>query len=97
MAKKVLITWNGNWADEMDLQGYLITNKENAKAFKKGIKKAKYPLEISVGSNEEIEYNSADEVLDELSFKKITEEESIIIGKNLGAYFGTTNIFDYFE
>ncbi len=97
MAKKVLVTWNGNWADEMDLQGYTIMDKDKAKALQESIENAEYPLEISVGTNEQIEYNDAYEILSEITFSKISEKMADKLTQHVGAYFGMTNVIDYFN
>ena len=36
--KKVLMTWNTNWADEMDISGFVIVTENEMKEWQKKIK-----------------------------------------------------------
>ena len=49
---------------------------------------------INVGSNEELEYDTVQELLDEISVKNLTDEEASIITKKLGKEWGNPSI-DY--
>jgi hypothetical protein len=91
---KVLITWNSNWADEMDISGFVITNKKEADNLKKKLQDKKDEFEIYVGSNEEISYSNGRELLSELSFKKISDSESEVISNLIGGEYGHTEFFD---
>jgi len=96
----VLIKWDSNWADEMDIEGFLITSKSSADSFKKQLKDYDSSFEVYVGTNEDIEYGSGEELLKELTFKKITEEEANVIKKFFGGSGGHTEFWsalDYLE
>lgn len=96
----VLIKWDSNWADEMSIDGFIITSKSSADSFKKQLKECKYSFEVYVGTNEDIEYGSGEELLNELTFKKITEEEANVIKKFFGGSGGHTEFWsalDYLE
>jgi hypothetical protein len=96
----VLIKWDSNWADEMDIEGFLITSKSSADSFKKQLKDCDYSFEVCVGTNEDIEYGSGEELLKELTFKTITQEEAKVIKKFFGESSGHTQFWsalDYLE
>ena len=96
----VLVKWDSNWADEMDVEGFLITSKSSADSFKKQLKDYDSSFEVCVGTNEDIEYGSGKELIKELTFKKITEEEATIIRKffgNSGGYTQFWSALDYLE
>lgn len=102
MSKK-LFKFSSNWADEMDVYSYAIVDtKESLWAdYKKimDVPKDKRDEEgnwvcIGVGSNEELEYDTVQELLDEISVKNLTDEEASIITKKLGKEWGNPSI-DY--
>ncbi len=86
----VLVKWSSNWADEMDIEGFRIMKQEEWEAYKKEVRKKKYFC-IYVGTNEDIEYSSGEDLLAEIKVKKITPEEERIIRKFIGSTFGNTN------
>jgi hypothetical protein len=93
----VLIKWDSNWADEMDIEGFIIVSKEKAKEFKKQLKDYDSYFEVYVGTNEDIEYGSGEELLNELTFKTITEEEAKTIKKFFGESSGHTGFWSSLE
>ena len=93
----VLIKWDSNWADEMDIEGFIITDKESANSFKKQLKDYVSSFEVCVGTNEDIEYGSGEELLSELKFKTITEDEAKVIQKFFGESGGHTEFWTALE
>lgn len=64
--KKILVKFSSNRADEMDIEGLYVTTAEDHEAFKKSV--IDYfnnggSITYYVGTNEEIEYKSSDELL----------------------------------
>lgn len=58
---KLFVKYNDNWADEMDITGFVIITKENWNAMKeevRGFLDKKMGWEYGVGTNEQIEYSS---------------------------------------
>jgi len=94
---KVLVQWNSDWADEMDIYGYIVVTKEEADAFKKKAKNTKEPFSVYVGTNEEIDYPDGEALLDELTFQNLTEEECKTIQKFFGDTGGQSQFWDYEE
>lgn len=63
---KMLIKYSDNWADEMGLEGLFVCSSDEWEAYKETVKKyfeSRDSYIYYVGSNEDIEYNSADELL----------------------------------
>lgn len=88
--EKVLVKWSSNWADEMDIQGFSIMKKQEWEHYKKEVIKLKNFC-IYVGTNEEIDYRSGEDLLEEITIKKISPEEERLIKKFIGSKFGNTN------
>lgn len=62
----MLIKYSDNWADEMDLEGLFICSSEEWEGYKESVKKyfeVNSSYTYYVGTNEEVEYNSANELL----------------------------------
>lgn len=94
----VFILWESNWSDEMDVFGFSIVTKEKANLYKKELKKVKRELYISVGTNEEVAYEEGgSEMLEDMTFKKITEEEAKTIKKFFGGRSYGIDIVDVIE
>jgi hypothetical protein len=54
----VLVKWDTNWADEMDIAGFAIMERKTWNEYKENLRKKKHPFSICIGTNEEIEYDS---------------------------------------
>ena len=87
----ILVKWDSNWADEMDVEGFAILEKADADRLKKTLKNFKRQFTICIGTNEEIDYEQGSDMLDELEFKKISEEEY----KTVKKLFGTSGGHDF--
>lgn len=80
----VLVKFDDNWGDEMDIEGHFVLPEE---AFTKYKVEAKAYFEINdellypVGSNEDIEYMSYDELMDRYMVVSITQEEYNVLVK----------------
>jgi len=107
--KQYLIKTSTNWADEMDLDGFIILDeKELEEATKETAKLAAddFEAEVSIGTNEEMDVE-AQEVLDELNNAiELTPEEyeniSRLIGTRYGfslyyAFSNCSDVDDYYE
>lgn len=88
MSQKVLLEWNSNWADEMDVQGFVIIDEQEWKNQRKALKEKTEEFEICIGTNEYIDYENGKQLLDEISVTKLTDEEAKIITKKIGSEFG---------
>jgi hypothetical protein len=83
--------YSGNWAEEIDVDGFVIMEGNFVSYMKKFLKDFNYSISVDIGFNETVEYDNGKDLLQEISFKKITKSESEIIIK----YFGSYNDFGY--
>lgn len=84
MLEYELIKFYDNWADEMDIYSFYLRPKGFFEKLKEVVNKYfKYEdsLELYVGTNEEITYGSASEVLNSFYVTNISEEEAKTIKK----------------
>ena len=95
--QKILLSWDTNWADEMDISGFVIISEEKAKTWKEKVKNFKEYFNLCVGTNEEIEYSNGKELYDEVNSRKITQEEASIIEKYLGNSYGYTEFYNQLD
>ncbi len=101
MAKKkeqqVLICFDDNWADEMDIQGFTIMDENDWKFIKKKLQAYKNTIHIGFGTNEDNEYENGNAFLETLNVEKISEEEVNAISKFFGYSYGNTSFIYAFE
>jgi len=84
----VLLISRKDYADEFDCEFFNIVTDDFWEQFKEVIKRNKYPITVGFGTNEELEYDSAEDVLRNIEVKKITDEESEVIKRLLKKDFG---------
>lgn len=80
----VLVSFEDNWADEMDICGWNIMTEEDKDEYFSDFKKIfdeRGYYNFSVGTNEDIEYDSFKDFKSHFKIKKLTDEESKIICK----------------
>lgn len=95
---KLLVKFEGNWADEIDLEGGMIWDAAEFKENMKLLKASKdWPKSLYVGTNEDIEYSSFSRVLSDLSWKPITDAEEAIIIRLIGTEYGFSKWVYLFE
>jgi hypothetical protein len=77
-----LLIWKENWADEMDLEAFVITDKAG---YEKWLAEGKdlRDFEISFGTNEYNEYGYFRELERNVSVKDITEAEYNVLASTL--------------
>jgi len=89
--KYYLYEYSANWADEMDVAGFmLLTEIEKDMALASIKKRFRKGGTVSIGSNEEIEYSDFDEVMSDVSITEITKQDYDTINRLFGASFGET-------
>lgn len=87
----ILIKFEDNWADEMDLEGFCLTTKD---AWTKVVEHYQEEYEgeftASFGTNEENEYDSVDDFFSNFTVTEVSDEEAAVIKKLFGSCrFGT--------
>jgi hypothetical protein len=86
---KYLLIYSGNWSDEIDVDGFIIVDSEFVCYVRKFLKNFNSSISVDIGFNETIEYENGNDLLQEISFEKITNKESETIEK----FFGKSNDF----
>jgi hypothetical protein len=87
--KNLLVKYKGDWADELEVEGFWITTKEKYEKWLIEIKNF-FPYTYYIGTNEEIEYESLDSLQYHLSVKEITQEQfdnlKVVFGDSFGFF-----------
>lgn len=80
---KTLVKFTRDWADEFDIDGFVVLDAEGAERLKEHFSQ---PRTVWFGTNEGWD----DEVLiDSFTFVEITDEEAVVINRLFpGSYFG---------
>lgn len=89
MMKKFIMIYSGNWDDEIDVDGFYIMNKKQMINFIRSLKKYNDPITIDLGTKYSIDYENGKEILEEISFQEISDDEHTSIKK----FFGDSNDF----
>ena len=93
MAEKttVLLQWDSNWADEMDIYGFSLMDKEDWIEYKNYLQNLKKGFYFYIGSNEGIEYSNGQELLSEITVTEISDREAATVEKLFGGEGGFTD------
>lgn len=94
---KILVKWYTNYADEFDVEGFVIVDEEIWRKFEKYNEQKTEPFIISFGTNEWISYDNGLQLLENISTHTLSEEEAITISLHLGNRYGFCNFFDCFD
>jgi len=87
-----LLIYPGNWNDEISVDGFIIIDDQTKKKIVKLLKHYNDNIYISNGdSDDDTEYENGNELLDEITFDKIDDNEIPVIDK----FFGKFNDFGY--
>ena len=72
----LIVFYEDNWADEMDVRGFWLTESKYYFDWVKEVKEnTPFPYTFCFGTNEEIEYDNADDLLSNIKIKGITEQQ----------------------
>lgn len=84
---KILIKFSSNWADEMDIEAFEVVT---VKSWNKWLNhwQSLDSFGLSVGTNEEIEWDCLEDYLSDLTLISITEEEAKFLEKVFSNRFG---------
>jgi len=75
-----MVTYEDNWADEMDIDGHYVLTEKEYKEFRQALKKTK-GFEFYIGTNEEIYYDDNYSVESVIDIKKINQEQYDVLKK----------------
>jgi hypothetical protein len=87
--KQILVKYEDNWADEVDIYGFRLFDLKEWMAYKDDLVKhiaENGELKYSFGTNEEITYDSVEDVLRQFTVNEISMEEydAIVSAFNFG-------------
>ena len=85
---KVLVTYNGNWADEMDISAIHIFDKADWDKVVAFAKSYKSEISVCIGTNEEVEFDNGNDWLRNMEAKSISDNDAKVIEKHIGDSFG---------
>lgn len=100
MNSHLLIKSRFNWADEFDIDGYSILRNdvfESSKLIIDEFFSKCNCLYLCFGTNEDIEFMNAAEIINKLNITPLTQTEASIIGREVGFHFGLVNFNDIME
>lgn len=95
--KYKLVKFDDNWADEMDISGYIIMESDKWEKIENNLKNYKDRIYVGFGTNEDNDYRNGKEFLNTIDVKNITEEEIKTLKKLLGSEYGNTSFSYAFE
>lgn len=88
----VLVVFEDNWADEMDLEGFKVVRKseweQTVAEFREEKEDSKYGIEFCFGTNEYNEYDSVDDALACFTVTEMTDECAKLLQKLFPSGFG---------
>jgi len=97
MSEYVIARFNSNWADEFGIESYSILEKPEFEKLKAYLKTIKTPITKCFGTNEEIEFENGQEVLDSIELEDISEDRARVICDTIGDSFGLVTLEDVYE
>ena len=91
-----ILKYIDNWADEMDIESFIILNEEDkVKYYDKAVEnldKLNNKLVICLGTNEEIIFGKSSDFIKTLKIEKISKMEADTIIRYIGEKFGPSDI-----
>lgn len=99
MENKILVKFEDNWADEMNVEGFNIFTKEEWETFKTKLENKQSEFQVCIGTNEELEYSNGNDCLRHMTVSEISIAAAEIIEDAIGSCFGECSIFcsDYYS
>jgi hypothetical protein len=93
-----LIKERNNWADEINIEGFVVIETEDIEQWKEDLisdqllefEQEDFPIEISIGTNESIEFKSKKEVFDTLEITEISMVQYQFFKKHFKRSFGVS-------
>lgn len=88
----VLVLFEDNWADEMDLEGFKVMRKseweQTAAEFRESKENSESVIEFYFGTNEYNEYDSVDDALACFTVTEMTDDDAEFLEKLFPGGFG---------
>jgi len=80
---KLLIKFSDNYADEFDVDGFRVMTSEEWEEYQAFVKGIAWPQAFYFGTNEGIEYDTADDLLRNYTVEEISDEQAEFLQANL--------------
>lgn len=84
----ILVTFNTNWADEMDIAGFRVFTRAEWDAEWSGLSASAFPMEVYFGTNESNEYDTKEELQKEYTVTPISHAEVVMLDRLFSGNFG---------
>lgn len=96
MDKYLLIKYNGDWADEFDVDLLWVTTEEEFEQWKNELstKDIDESVEIYFGTNEFISFSSYEEIIENIEVSEISKDFYNTFIKLIGNSFGLIDLLD---
>ena len=92
---KVLVKWSDNWADEMDIEGFIIDDKEKVEEWLNNMKSITRHFDICIGTNEDVDYDNGEQFAETISVIDITEEDEKLLKRLFNIHNGYGNGYGF--
>jgi hypothetical protein len=97
----VIIVYKGNWADEFDVESFVIMTVDSWEYVENKLKlraasEKDFEEEVCFGTNEWITV-TAKEFLEDITVEPISETDSLVIESYLGEEFGTVSVLSIID
>ncbi len=88
----VLLKFSGNWADEMDIEGFLVASRAYWEHRRQELSQVEGDLHACIGTNEYLEWSDGKELLDSIEVSDLSAEEVRLLQQHfpLAGYRGTS-------
>ena len=92
-----LLTFGSNYADEFDLEGFIVVEDKDWVEYRKQLSKITKPFELYFGTNECFDFNDGGDLISSIEVKHIYAKEVAAIKRLFGESmsFGWTGFFEY--
>jgi hypothetical protein len=77
-----LVKFADNWADEIDVAGFMVVSTEELEGWKSKIPDEEFS--VCIGTNEEIEYSDREQFLKKHTFTPLTQEQAQVYFDHFG-------------
>jgi hypothetical protein len=94
LSNKLLIKFSDNWADEMDVNGWVILDSQKWVKIKEKVEAYNDYFSIGFGSNQENEYENGEDFLEAINIRLLSENEFIVLTSCFGSRYGNTSFYD---
>jgi len=102
----LLIEYDSNWADEMNVNGFQVMTEVEFENYKKTVNRvfetSTYGWTFGIGTNQEIDYEKEKEFFNDIKVSELSDEEYMMFKKYFTRYdkmitYGFFPDIDYFE